>query len=91
MHILYNALASSSTHQSMKAPGLVGADANSQHRWAMVHKFIRLCWALFRSLEPGAIQFKRMNTPELPEVYYTYTKYILSGNLRLEQLLSSAC
>ena len=47
MHILYNALASSSTHQSMKAPGLVDADANSQHRWAMVHKFMRLCWALF--------------------------------------------
>ena len=28
-----------------------------------------------------------MNAPELPEVYYTYTKHILSGNLRSEQLL----
>ena len=50
--------------------------------------FAGLCFfPRYRRLEPGAIQFKRMNVPEWPEVYYTYTKHILSGNLRSEQLL----
>ena len=77
MHSLYNALASSSTHQSMKAPGLVDADANSQHRWAMVHKFMRLCWALFL---PQVQEVRAWSNTVQANEYTRMTRSILTRN-----------